>query len=173
MPPPPMRAPKRKGSPLQKSPVFGKKAKTTPAVRRPGSPTHDKDGRMLKRCIFGCKRLYPRIERHYTSAKHGCSRERANQMGRRSSLPSKTSTGRHRKVCPVPGCKRITSRLVAHLNNANIHPGLSSRQQERYRYMATNWVPPRVDPVSPTTALSPRVPRYPSARPRAIEIPAR
>lgn len=91
--------------------------------------------------MLGCKKKYERLDKHYSSGKHGYTPEQALILSRRTDLSASTNTGRRRKRCPVPGCRSITSRLTTHLKNERIHHNLTSAEIERFRSMAGNWVP--------------------------------
>lgn len=117
-----------------------KKTVVRAGTKSPASPRPKKE-KKLKPCMLGCKKKYERLDKHYSSGKHGYTPEQALILSRRTDLSASTNTGRRRKRCPVPGCRSITSRLTTHLKNERIHHNLTSAEIERFRSMAGNWVP--------------------------------
>ena len=98
------------------------------------------------KCIFGCRRRYPRIVRHYSGKNHGLTKQEAQRLSR-VDLPTKSSkSGRIRKVCPL--CGAITCKLTQYLRNPALHH-LTPDEIAQYNANAIKHIPRRIQVATP------------------------
>ena len=101
------------------------------------SPSTSAPAREIRRfpCPLGCSKSVRRLERHLQSGKHSLPARAAKRLVQRALKAGRTPKGgRHRKHCPVEGCRSVSSRLSQHLRS--IHANLSEAEIRRLRCKA-------------------------------------
>ena len=124
---------------------MGTERPASPAARRSvsepvlptQSPSTSAPAREIRRfpCPLGCSKSVGRLERHLQSGKHSLPARAARRLVQRALKAGRTPKGgRHRKHCPVEGCRSVSSRLLQHMRS--IHANLSEAEIRRLRCKA-------------------------------------
>lgn len=88
-------------------------------------------------CRLGCTGTVQNLRRHYTGHRHKLTESEAGRLALKttSDKPLKAKGGHYRRICAVPDCGVITSRIADHMRKQ--HENLATDELEKYKCMAS------------------------------------